>query len=155
MYVARTCSDSLTRINNSTRLELRFLATRTRLESRREKWWLDSSHVFHRMTRLESESFLQNLWAPDGQTQFVCTQRNEHFLLRWWSRLAQIFCFAFLVDVVLCHILKIKWASQRVSGCNPQLKFVLSLWNGVVILQHDYAANGHNDEFAAVVEEWT
>ena len=29
----------------------------------------------------ESESFLQNLWASDGQTEFVCKQRNEHFLL--------------------------------------------------------------------------
>jgi len=46
-------------------------------------------HVFHRMTRLESqsmtpdsalesESFLQNLSVPDGQTQFVCT-RNNHY----------------------------------------------------------------------------
>jgi len=43
---------------------------------------------------------------PDGQTQFVCTQRNEHFLLQWWSRLAQIFYFDGLV--VLCYITRIK-----------------------------------------------
>jgi len=34
----------------------RFLVTRTQLESRWEKWWLDSSHVFHRLTRLKSQS---------------------------------------------------------------------------------------------------
>ena len=86
-----------------TRLESRFLVTR--LESRWEKRWLDSSHVFHKMTRarLESESFLQNLWVPHGQTQFVCTQRNEHVLFQWWSKLEEIFCFACLV--VLCCIL--------------------------------------------------
>ena len=31
-----------------------YLVTRTRFESRCEKWWLDSSHIFHRMTRLDS-----------------------------------------------------------------------------------------------------
>jgi len=70
------------------------------------------SHVFHRMTRLKSQSMtrvrviLQNLWVPDGQTQFVCTQRNEDILLQWWSRLEEIFCVDCLV--VLCCILKIK-----------------------------------------------
>jgi len=86
------------------------------LESRWEKWWLNSSHVFTewlgstRVTindsRLESESFLQNLWVPDGQTHVVCTQRNEQFLLQWWSPLVEIFCFACLV--VLCCIFRIK-----------------------------------------------
>ena len=52
--------------------------TRTRLESRCKKLWLDSSHVFHRI------------------------KRNEHFFLQWWSRLAQIFCFDCLV--MLCYI---------------------------------------------------
>ena len=80
-----------------------FLVTRIWLESYREKWWLDA--VFHRMTRLESESFLQNLWAFEKK-QFVYTQRNEHFSLQWWLRLAKFFCFACLV--VLCHILSIK-----------------------------------------------
>jgi len=47
-------SDSVTRVNDTTRLESWFLVTRTRLGSRSEKWWLDSSHVFHRMTRLDS-----------------------------------------------------------------------------------------------------
>jgi len=39
-----------------TRLESWFVVTRTQLESRWEKWWFDSSHVFHKMTRLESQS---------------------------------------------------------------------------------------------------
>jgi len=65
---------------DSTRLVLRFSQN-------------DSSRVTVSDSRLESESFLQNLWVPDGQTQFACTQRNEHFLLLWLSRLAEIFCF--------------------------------------------------------------
>jgi len=39
----------------------------------------DSTRVTINDSMLESESFLQNLWVSDGQTQFVCTQRNEHF----------------------------------------------------------------------------
>ena len=61
----------------------------------------DSTRVTVYDSRLVSESFLQNLWFPDGQTQFVCTQRNEHFLLQWSSRLAEIFCFACLVVLML------------------------------------------------------
>jgi len=41
-------------VNELTRLKSRFLLTRTRLESRWKKWWLDSSHVFHRITRVDS-----------------------------------------------------------------------------------------------------
>ena len=91
-----------------------WLESMTRLDSSHDFWWLepDSSHGFHKMTRvtvddsrLGSESLLQNLWAPDGQTQFVCTQRNTHFLLQGWSKLTEIFCFACLV--VLCCILRI------------------------------------------------
>ena len=55
---------------------------------------------------LESESFVQNLWVSDTETQFVCTQRNEHFVLQWWPRLAQMFCFD--CQVVLCYLLRIK-----------------------------------------------
>ena len=39
-----------------TRLESWSVVTRTQLESRWEKWWFDSSHVFHKMNRLESQS---------------------------------------------------------------------------------------------------
>ena len=52
-------SDSVTRVIDSNRLESRFLVTLTRLESHCERWWLDSSHVFHRMTRLDSN---HNQW---------------------------------------------------------------------------------------------
>ena len=38
-------NDSVTRVNDLTRLESRFLVTRTRLESRWEKRWLDSTRV--------------------------------------------------------------------------------------------------------------
>jgi len=108
-------SDSATQVNDSTRLESRFLETRTRLKSRWEKRWLNSTQFFlqndsTRVTingsRLESASFLQNLRCSDGQIPFVCTQRNEHLLLPWWSRLAQIFCFGCVA--VLCYMLRIK-----------------------------------------------
>ena len=46
-------------LESMTRLESQFLVTRTRLESHWEKLSLDSSHVFHKMTRLESR-FSQN-----------------------------------------------------------------------------------------------
>jgi len=70
-----------------TRLESWFLMTRTQLESGWKNGdstrvtlfteWLDSTHS----QWLESESFLHNLWVPDGQTQFVCTQRNRPDIL--------------------------------------------------------------------------
>jgi len=63
-----------------TRLESQFLVTLTRLESHFSQ--NDSARVTINVSRLESQSFLQNLSAPDGQTQFVCTQRNEQFLLQ-------------------------------------------------------------------------
>jgi len=51
---------------------------------------LDSSHGFYRMTRvttsfstLESELCLQNIQTSDWQTQLVCTQKNQLFLLQW------------------------------------------------------------------------
>ena len=46
-------------LESMTRLEPQFLVTLTRLESRWGRWWLDSSHVFHRMTRLDSS---HNQW---------------------------------------------------------------------------------------------
>jgi len=65
--------------------------------------WLDASHVLYRMTRLESQSvtrnssqshFFKTLQRSDWQTQFICTQRNEFFVLQWWSISSQLFCFA-------------------------------------------------------------
>jgi len=106
-------SDSVTRVNDSTRVkifgdsDLTRVTLRkmvTRLESRFSQ--NDSTRVTTNDSRLEWKLFLQNLWASDGQTQFVCTRINDHCLLQWWSRLAQIFCFDCLV--VLCCILSIK-----------------------------------------------
>jgi len=57
---SHSSSVSVTRIVDSTWLESLFMETRTRLESRWEKWWLDSSHVFHKMTRLESQSMTRD-----------------------------------------------------------------------------------------------
>ena len=68
--------------------------------------WFDSTRVTISDSRLDSESFLQNLWASDGKIKFDCTQRNEYFLLQWWARVAQIFCFDCLV--VLCYLSMIK-----------------------------------------------
>jgi len=80
----------------------------------------DSTRVTVNDSRLESESFLQNLWVPDGQTQCVCTQTNEDFLLQWWSRLGEIFRFDCLV--VLCCILRIKCPKLR-RGADLRLYF--------------------------------
>jgi len=92
-------------LESITRLESQILVTLTRLESHFSQ--NDSARVTINVSRLESQSFLQNLSAPDGQTQFVCTQRNEQFLLQWWSVFAQIFCFACLV--ALCYVQR--WAT--------------------------------------------
>jgi len=102
LFVRRApfCSDNVTRVKDFW-LESRF-------------WWLDSSHVKKRCwldpshvlaewpwstritinySRLELESFLQNLQTSDWQTKFLCTQRNELFMFQWWSILAQILSF--------------------------------------------------------------
>ena len=100
-----------------TPLESRFLVTRTRLESRWEKWWLDSSHVFHRMFRLDSSHsqwlvtrvrvvFTKSLNSWWTNPLRLHTKKWAFFLLESWSRLAEIFCFACLV--VLCCILRLK-----------------------------------------------
>ena len=83
-------SDSVTRVNNSTqvtifgdsdstRVTLRKIVTR--LESRFSQ--NDSTTVTVNDSRLESESFLQNLWVPDGQTQFVLHTKK-------WSLFASV-----------------------------------------------------------------
>ena len=108
-------SDSVTRVNDSTRVTISGDLDSTRVIFRKMVTRLDWSHVFHRITRLESQSmtrdsslchFYKISWVPDGPTHFVCTQRNELFLLHWWSKLPQIFCFVCLF--VLCCILRIK-----------------------------------------------
>jgi len=53
----------------------------TRVTLRKMVTRLDTSHIFHGMTRLKSGSFLQNLRDSDQQTQFVCIERNDQFLV--------------------------------------------------------------------------
>ena len=81
----RSTSDSVSRVNYSTRVTLGKL---WRLDSVVTFFteWLDSS----RNQWLESESCLQNV---DRSADIVCTQRNKIFLLQWWLTLVQIFCF--------------------------------------------------------------
>ena len=75
---------------DSTRVTLRTMLTR------HESRFLqnDSIRITISGLRLQSESFLQNLWAFDGQTWFVYTHRKKRaFFLLQWSRLAHIFAF--------------------------------------------------------------
>jgi len=69
------CSDGVTRVNDSTRLESRFLVTRIRLESHWERWWLHPSNVSHRMTRLVSKSMTRD----SSQSLFTIS------LSLWWA----------------------------------------------------------------------
>ena len=88
----------------------------TRLESRFSQ--IDLTWVTINDSRLESESFLQNLCASYGQTQSVCTQSNGPNLFQWWSKLTQILCFFCLVVPVMCptHFYQV-----RVSGESLEL----------------------------------
>jgi len=70
-------SDSLTRVNDSTWVTNFGDSVSTRFTLRTMVTPHESIHFFPKMTRLRSESFFQNLWASDGQTLFVCTQRNK------------------------------------------------------------------------------
>jgi len=80
-----------------------------------------------------------NLWVPDGQTQFVRIQRNEHFLLQWRSRLEQIFCFACLAEVDKKRSLDPAEADSTRFFADAESKNVLCRWKwsrgGDVIFQ--------------------
>jgi len=85
-FTTNITSDSVTRVNDSTRLESRFLVTRTRLESRWERWWLYSNRLESRFSQNDStrvtindssQSHFCKISASDRQTQFVCIQRND------------------------------------------------------------------------------
>ena len=67
-------SDSVTRVNDSTRVMIfgDSDSTRVTLTTMMTRVKINDSW-------LVSESFVQHLWATDGQNQFVCTQRNEFF----------------------------------------------------------------------------
>jgi len=89
------CSESVTGVSDSTRVTIfgdsdstRFTLTKmvTRLES--QSMTLDwSQSPFYKI----SEPLM------DKPSSFTHTEMST-FLLQWWSKLAQIFCFASLVD---------------------------------------------------------
>ena len=101
VYISfQVSSDSVTRVNDSTQVTIfgdsySTWVTLRKIVARLESHFSqnDSTRVTVNDSRLESESFLQNLWVTDGQIQFVCTQRNEHFLLQWWSIIGRNFLF--------------------------------------------------------------
>ena len=70
-----TTSDSVTRINDSTRLESRFLVTWTRVTLRKMVTQLES--CFHRMTRLDSS---HNQWL-ETRVRVIFTKS----LSSWWT----------------------------------------------------------------------
>jgi len=45
LHFLHCTNDSVTRVNDSSRLASRFMVTRTRVEWRWEKWWLESARV--------------------------------------------------------------------------------------------------------------
>jgi len=100
-------------------------------------------------SRLESESFLQSLWVPYGQTQFVCTQRNGDFLLQWWSRLGEIFCFVCLVamlhfkDQVSQTCVKADWDFAFTEG-SVGAQYIDNLsWFNVEFAYRDHGSGSH------------
>jgi len=94
-------SDSVTRFNDSTRLTIFSDSDSTRVTFFTE--WLDSSHSHWLETRVR---VIFKALSPWWTNPVRLHAKKEHFLLQWWSRLAEIFCFAYLV--VLCCILRIK-----------------------------------------------
>ena len=72
--------------------------------------WLDPSNSQWLETRVRL-IFTKSLELLMDNPHFVCTKRNKHILLQWWSRLAEIFCFACVV--VLCCIWRIKCPQLR------------------------------------------
>jgi len=78
-----TVSDSVTRVNDSARLDSRLLVTRTRLESCWEKWWFYSTRV-----RFFTE------WLDSSQSHFY---KISEFLIdkpsSFTHKEISIFCF--------------------------------------------------------------
>jgi len=97
-------SDSLTRVNDSSRVTNFDDSDSTRVTLRKIVTRIDSSHVFYKMTRLESQSM-----ARDSSQSHFCKiseplidkpslfayQEIIIFLVQEWSKLVQIFCFDF------------------------------------------------------------
>jgi len=88
MHTKIDISDSVTRVNDSSRLESRFLLTRTRLESRWEKWWLDSTWVTFSTEWLDSS---HSLWLETKS------------LGSWWTNPVRLHTkkWAFFASVII------------------------------------------------------
>jgi len=155
-----------------TRLESRFLVTLTRLESRWEKWWLDStrvtlrkmvtrldsSHVFDRMTRLESQSItrvsvifakFQSLWS----TNPVCLHTKKwsffgpvmikigaKFLYWLWSRVIPYSkCQVFITCTEVDLRFDFHWGARR-TQYRP---IDTSSWSNQVFAYRDNGSRPH------------
>jgi len=97
--------ESMTRLD-STRVTIFRDSDSTRVTLSSFLWWLDSSHVFYQMTRLDSSHIKWLVTrvrvifrkSPNTcwQTLLVCTQRNEPLLVHWslagclWSMLSAL-----------------------------------------------------------------
>ena len=118
-------------LESMTRLESRFLVTRTRLESRWEKLSLDSSHVFHKMTRLESR-FSQNdstrvtfftKWLDSNHSQWLETRVRVIFCKTSEFLIYKPSSFAHKEMSICCFSDDQDWRKQsRVKGCCPPQK---------------------------------
>jgi len=85
-----------------------------RLETLEKWWWLVSSHVFHRMTRVESQSMT---W---DRVIFTKSRNKPMFSHKKITSLAwvmiNIFMFWLCLLVVLWYILSIKWSAFPLLG---------------------------------------
>jgi len=111
--------------SGSTRVTLR--KTVTRFELRWEKRWLDSSHVFHKMTRLESQSMTRDSsqshfyrfseFLMDKPTSFAICTRDERILI--FQLLIQIRKnFAYSHPILIRKFLKFGIRYPSVSECD-------------------------------------
>ena len=104
------------------------------------RFWLDSSHDVSQndptrlesqsMTRHSSQSDFYKISSSNGQSHFVCIQRDEHFLPQWWSRLIQIFCFD--SAVVLCYTSRINQVFPTCKEVDLRICFLLMGHQGTI-----------------------
>ena len=108
-------SDVVTRVNDSTRLESRFLVTLTRLESRQAIScddstrvtffikWLDSKRIILNDSWLESESFLENLQTLADKLFWFAHKEMSHF----WFTEAWLVVFEACFPLWLCLLVAV------------------------------------------------
>jgi len=113
-------------------------------------WYYVAATFLTEWFDLKPESFLQNLWATDGQTQFVCTQRNEHFFASVIFTIGAHFLF-WLFSRAMLHFkhqvsptctevdlrLAFHWWGNRAQYIDTLL------WFNVVFAYHDHDSRSH------------